>query len=118
MRDKSAEPYEMEKSREGSGSKNIQIKEGVFQVERHQTGKITTGTRESLEVSLEKIWDQNFLGQPLLGQWFSSGDILGCQNCVVRHFWGVVAEGKDMLNVLCCTGQLPSPSPSNIDSSD
>lgn len=27
MRDKSAEPYEMEKSREGSGSKDIQIKE-------------------------------------------------------------------------------------------
>lgn len=52
VRDKSAEPYEMEKSREGSGSKNIQIKKGeVFQVERHQTGKIATGTRESLDES-------------------------------------------------------------------
>lgn len=48
MKGKSAEPYEMEKSREGSGSKNIQIKKKEGRSRWKDTEQEQQGTRESL----------------------------------------------------------------------
>lgn len=91
MRDKSAEPYEMEKSREGSGSKNIQIKERrVFQVERHQTGKITTGTRESLAGS--KLGE--YLGSKLPGSTSSRSVVLIWRHSGLSKLCGTALLGS------------------------